>query len=180
MLLLWPPLSPVLQQLMTRPLLVRFSDYGEARGFPQNTKCRGTVSDLAGFQKETVYWYGPQNFTLTSGSVEPEQTPYPNKLSMPQLLCIICGRTGSAPGGCQTSQTVTLASRHCMASPGQTWKIQQPLASFWKRGNQLQPYTIRNPAKSMSVSLPSTARICLLSLSLERMFVGLGDRSDYA
>ena len=30
--------------------------YGEARGFPQNTKCRGTVSDLAGFFKETSYW----------------------------------------------------------------------------------------------------------------------------
>ena len=33
-----------------------FDYYGEARGFPQNTKCRGTVSDLAGFYKETAYW----------------------------------------------------------------------------------------------------------------------------
>lgn len=33
-----------------------FDYYGEARGFPQNTKCRGTVSDLAGFFKETSYW----------------------------------------------------------------------------------------------------------------------------
>ena len=33
-----------------------FDYYGEASGFPQNTKCRGTVSDLAGFQKETAYW----------------------------------------------------------------------------------------------------------------------------
>ena len=39
--------------------LVLDADYGEARGFPQNTKCRGTVSDLAGFQKETAYWYQP-------------------------------------------------------------------------------------------------------------------------
>lgn len=29
---------------------------GEARGFPQNTKCRGTVADVAGFRKETAYW----------------------------------------------------------------------------------------------------------------------------
>ena len=33
-----------------------FDYYGEARGFPQNTKCRGTVSDIAGFFKETSYW----------------------------------------------------------------------------------------------------------------------------
>jgi hypothetical protein len=33
-----------------------FDYYGEARGFPQNTKCRGTVSDVAGFFKETSYW----------------------------------------------------------------------------------------------------------------------------
>ena len=29
---------------------------GEARGWPQNTKCRGTVADVAGFTKETAYW----------------------------------------------------------------------------------------------------------------------------
>ena len=58
MLLVWPPRSPVLPVLM--PVAGVFLDYGEARGFPQNTKCRGTVSDLAGFQKETAYWYGPQ------------------------------------------------------------------------------------------------------------------------
>ena len=33
------------------------TDYlGEARGWPQNTKCRGTVADVAGFPKETAYW----------------------------------------------------------------------------------------------------------------------------
>lgn len=33
-----------------------FDYLGEARGWPQNTKCRGTVSDVAGFTKETAYW----------------------------------------------------------------------------------------------------------------------------
>ena len=28
----------------------------QARGWPQNTKCRGTVADVAGFTKETAYW----------------------------------------------------------------------------------------------------------------------------
>ena len=31
-----------------------FDYLGEARGWPQNTKCRGTVSDVAGFAKETA------------------------------------------------------------------------------------------------------------------------------
>jgi hypothetical protein len=29
---------------------------GEAQGWPQITKCRGTVADVAGFEKETAYW----------------------------------------------------------------------------------------------------------------------------
>lgn len=33
-----------------------FDYLGEARGWPQNTKCRGTVADVAGFTKETAYW----------------------------------------------------------------------------------------------------------------------------
>jgi hypothetical protein len=33
-----------------------FDYLGEARGWPQNVKCRGTVSDIAGFTKETAYW----------------------------------------------------------------------------------------------------------------------------
>eukprot|EP00040_Diaphanoeca_grandis_P011360 m.58192 g.58192 ORF g.58192 m.58192 type:complete len:953 (+) comp22513_c0_seq2:99-2957(+) len=33
-----------------------FDYLGEARGWPQNTKCRGTVSDNSGFTKETAYW----------------------------------------------------------------------------------------------------------------------------
>jgi beta-galactosidase len=33
-----------------------FDYLGEARGWPQNTKCRGTVADVAGFPKETAYW----------------------------------------------------------------------------------------------------------------------------
>ena len=33
-----------------------FDYLGEARGWPQNTKCRGTVSDVAGFEKETSHW----------------------------------------------------------------------------------------------------------------------------
>ena len=33
-----------------------FDYLGEARGWPQNTKCRGTISDVAGFTKETAYW----------------------------------------------------------------------------------------------------------------------------
>lgn len=33
-----------------------FDYMGEARGWPQNTKCRGTVADVAGFTKETAYW----------------------------------------------------------------------------------------------------------------------------
>ena len=33
-----------------------FDYIGEARGWPQNTKCRGTVADVAGFTKETAYW----------------------------------------------------------------------------------------------------------------------------
>jgi hypothetical protein len=56
-------------------LLVLDTDYGEARGFPQNTKCRGTVSDLAGFQKETAYWYDPGGlfFDCICGLIGPEQ-----------------------------------------------------------------------------------------------------------
>jgi hypothetical protein len=30
---------------------------GEARGWPQNTKCRGTIADVAGFEKETAWWF---------------------------------------------------------------------------------------------------------------------------
>ena len=33
-----------------------FDYIGEARGWPQNTKCRGTIADVAGFTKETAYW----------------------------------------------------------------------------------------------------------------------------
>jgi len=33
-----------------------FDYLGEARGWPQVTKCRGTVSDVAGFRKETAWW----------------------------------------------------------------------------------------------------------------------------
>eukprot|EP01060_Flectonema_neradi_P002083 TRINITY_DN1125_c0_g4_i1.p1 TRINITY_DN1125_c0_g4~~TRINITY_DN1125_c0_g4_i1.p1 ORF type:complete len:860 (+),score=185.18 TRINITY_DN1125_c0_g4_i1:47-2626(+) len=33
-----------------------FDYLGEARGWPQNTKCRGTICDVAGFYKETAYW----------------------------------------------------------------------------------------------------------------------------
>jgi hypothetical protein len=30
---------------------------GEARGWPQVVKCRGTIADVAGFPKETGYWF---------------------------------------------------------------------------------------------------------------------------
>ena len=33
-----------------------FDYLGEARGWPQNTKCRGTIADVAGFYKETAFW----------------------------------------------------------------------------------------------------------------------------
>eukprot|EP00463_Aulacantha_scolymantha_P000392 TRINITY_DN1231_c0_g1_i1.p1 TRINITY_DN1231_c0_g1~~TRINITY_DN1231_c0_g1_i1.p1 ORF type:complete len:334 (+),score=71.53 TRINITY_DN1231_c0_g1_i1:722-1723(+) len=33
-----------------------FDYLGESRGWPQNSKCRGTVADVAGFTKETAYW----------------------------------------------------------------------------------------------------------------------------
>ena len=34
-----------------------FDYLGESRGWPQTTKCRGTVGDAAGFTKETAYWF---------------------------------------------------------------------------------------------------------------------------
>jgi len=34
-----------------------FDYLGEARGWPQNVKCRGTLADVAGFTKETAYWF---------------------------------------------------------------------------------------------------------------------------
>ena len=34
-----------------------FDYLGEARGWPQNTKCRGTIADVAGFEKETKAWF---------------------------------------------------------------------------------------------------------------------------
>lgn len=34
-----------------------FDYLGEARGWPQNTKCRGTLADVAGFDKETIHWF---------------------------------------------------------------------------------------------------------------------------
>jgi len=34
-----------------------FDYLGEARGWPQNTKCRGTLADVAGFDKESIHWF---------------------------------------------------------------------------------------------------------------------------
>ncbi len=34
-----------------------FDYLGESRGWPQNIKCRGTISDATGFRKESAYWF---------------------------------------------------------------------------------------------------------------------------
>lgn len=50
-------MSDYLAPFMTGTFVWSGFDYiGEARGWPQNTKCRGTVADVAGFTKETAYW----------------------------------------------------------------------------------------------------------------------------
>ena len=85
-----------------------FDYLGEARGWPQNTKCRGTIADVAGFQKETAFWL--RSWWLSNISSDDAGRPRSPPVAGGQnedLTCFIL-ESWTAPSPGNTTRTINV------------------------------------------------------------------------
>ena len=84
-----------------------FDYLGEARGWPQNTKCRGTVADVVGFEKETAFWL--KSWWLSNISRSDAGRPLDVEADTPWTVFIIESWTPPAVGTTRSIHVYTNA-----------------------------------------------------------------------
>lgn len=85
-----------------------FDYLGEARGWPQTVKPRGVITDIAGFPKETYYWFRAVRLSCSA-----RLRPFRNRVSLV-----------ANSGGARTLTRRTLAARRCPSTPrSSSWTL---------------------------------------------------------